>query len=146
VILGVSAFAVGGRLLAADDRGAWTRIDDSTLLVSKELGLAPDPATVADEAVRQRVAGRLAAVAADYILDAPRDDLGKALLLTDELPRKRRAGRHHVFGRRSRNISSATRRATTATSRDCSPPPSAASSSAAGRRSSSTRASVSARP
>jgi ethanolamine utilization protein EutA (predicted chaperonin) len=87
VILGVAAFAVGGRLLAADETGAWTRIDDSARLVAKELGLPIDPRTFADEAVRRRVAQRLAAVAADYILDAPRDDLGKALLLTEELPR-----------------------------------------------------------
>src|SRR5262245_23874145 len=87
VILGVAAFAVGGRLLAADETGAWTRVDDSARLVAQELGLATDPATFADAAVRERVARRLATVAADYILDAPRNDLGKALLLTEELPR-----------------------------------------------------------
>jgi ethanolamine utilization protein EutA len=86
-ILGVAAFAVGGRLLAADASGAWTRIDDSARLVAEELGLAADPATFADPAARQQVARRLAAVAADYILDAPRDRLGRALLLTEELAR-----------------------------------------------------------
>ena len=86
VILGVAAFAVGGRLLAADG-GAWTRIDDSARLVANALGLAPTAATFADEAARKRVAQRLAAIAADYILDTPRDALGKALLLTEELPR-----------------------------------------------------------
>jgi ethanolamine utilization protein EutA len=87
IILGVAAFAVGGRLLAADAAGAWTRVDDSARLVAQELGLATDPATLADPAVRQRIAQRLAAVAADYILDAPRDALGKALLLTEDLAR-----------------------------------------------------------
>src|SRR4051794_7509400 len=87
VILGVAAFAVGGRLLAADAGGAWTRIDDSARLVARELGLPIDPATFADEAVRRRIAQRLAAVAADYIVDAPRDALGRAVLLTEELPR-----------------------------------------------------------
>jgi ethanolamine utilization protein EutA len=87
VILGVAAFAVGGRLLAADDAGAWTRIDDSARRVADELGMAIDPATFADAAVRRRIAQRLAAVAADYIVDAPRDELGRALLLTEELPR-----------------------------------------------------------
>jgi ethanolamine utilization protein EutA len=86
-ILGVAAFAVGGRLLAADASGAWTRIDDSARLVADELGLSPDPTTFADPAVRQQVAERLAAIAADYILDAPRDRLGQALLLTEELAR-----------------------------------------------------------
>src|SRR5215831_3617390 len=87
VILGVAAFAVGGRLLAQDERGAWTRVDDSARRGAAELGLATDPATLADAAVRARIAQRLAAVAADYILDAPRDALGRALLLTEELPR-----------------------------------------------------------
>jgi ethanolamine utilization protein EutA len=86
-ILSVAAFAVGGRLLAADEAGAWTRVDDSARLVAQELGLATDPATLADPAARQQVAHRLAAIAADYILDVPRDRLGKALLLTEELPR-----------------------------------------------------------
>jgi ethanolamine utilization protein EutA len=87
VIVGVSAFAVGGRLLAADERGAWTRVDDSARLVAEELGIATDPATLADETMRRAIAQRLAAIAADYILGAPRDALGRALLLTEELPR-----------------------------------------------------------
>jgi ethanolamine utilization protein EutA (predicted chaperonin) len=87
VILGESAFAVGGRLLASDERGAWTRVDDSARLVAEALGLATDPQTLADEAVRRRIARRLAAIAADYILDAPRDSLAAALALTDPLSR-----------------------------------------------------------
>ena len=87
VILGVAAFAVGGRLLAADEGGAWTRVDDSARLVAEGLGVVTDPQTLADATVRKRIAQRLAAVAADYILDAPRDELGTALLLTEELPR-----------------------------------------------------------
>jgi len=86
-IVGVAAFAVGGRLLAADEGGAWTRVDDSARLVAEELGIATDPATLADPAVRCRIARRLAAIAVDYILDAPRDRLGKALLLTEDLKR-----------------------------------------------------------
>src|SRR5215831_1850783 len=70
VILGVAAFAVGGRLLAADESGTWTRIDDSARLVAQKLALAPNPATFGDEPARKRVAQRLAAIAADYILDA----------------------------------------------------------------------------
>jgi len=87
VILGVAAFAVGGRLLATDERGAWTQVDDSARLVARELGLATDPATLADVAVRRKIAQRLAAIGADYILDAPRDALGRALLLTEDLAR-----------------------------------------------------------
>src|SRR5205807_9282488 len=51
------------------------------------LGVSTDPQTLADEAVRRRIATRLAAIAADYILDAPRNRLGAALALTDPLPR-----------------------------------------------------------
>ena len=87
VIIGVAAFAVGGRLLATDEGGVWTRVDDSARLVAQELGLATDPATLADIAVRRKIAHRLAAIAADYILDAPRDALGQALLLTEDLAR-----------------------------------------------------------
>ena len=86
-ILGVAAFAVGGRLIATDEAGAWTRVDDSARLVAQALGIATDPATLADPAVRGAIAQRLAKIAADYILDAPRDALGRALLVTEELAR-----------------------------------------------------------
>jgi ethanolamine utilization protein EutA len=87
VIVGESAFAVGGRLVATDETGAWSRVDDSARLVAEELGLSTDAASLADEGVRQRIAERLAAIAADYILDAPRDRLGAALALTEDLAR-----------------------------------------------------------
>src|SRR5262249_27303888 len=87
VILGECAFAVGGRLLATDETGAWSRVDDSARLVAEELGIPLDGAALADEAARRRIAARLAAIAADYILDASRDRLGASLALTDDLPR-----------------------------------------------------------
>ncbi len=86
-IVGVSAFAVGGRLVAADDSGAWTRLDDSARLAAEALDLATDAATLARPDVRDAIALRLAAIAADYILGAPPDALGQALLLTEPLPR-----------------------------------------------------------
>jgi ethanolamine utilization protein EutA len=46
-IVGAGAFAVGGRLLAQDASGAWTRIDDSARLVAEDLGLSADPACMA---------------------------------------------------------------------------------------------------
>ena len=88
-IVGLCAFAVGGRLLAADADGGWTRIDHSAELVAADLGIALSPATASDAAVRQKIARRLAAVAADYILDAPLDALAQSLLLTERLPRGR---------------------------------------------------------
>jgi len=88
VIVGVAAFAVGGRLIAADDHGAWTRVDDSARVVAEELGLSTDPHSLADPGARAGIARRLAKIAADYILDTQRDRLGTALRLTDDLARK----------------------------------------------------------
>ncbi len=90
VILGVAAFAVGGRLLATGDDGSWTRVDESAVLTARELGIATDAATLADPAVRARIASRLADVAADMLVDAPLDELGTSLLLTDRIDRTRR--------------------------------------------------------
>ncbi len=86
VIVGEAAFAVGGRLIATDADGTWSRVDDSARLVAEALGLSTDPHSLADEAVRQRIARRLAEIAADYITGTPRDKLGAALALTDDCP------------------------------------------------------------
>jgi ethanolamine utilization protein EutA len=86
-ILGECAFAVGGRLLATEPSGAWTRVDDSARRVAAALGMSTDPATLADEDIRRRIAGRLATIAADYILDTARDPLGASLALTEDIPR-----------------------------------------------------------
>src|SRR5207245_2058141 len=86
-IVGVSAFAVGGRLLAQDASGAWTRIDDPARLVARDLGLRADPASMESLDARRRIASRLAKVAMDYILGAPLDHLGASLQLTEPLPR-----------------------------------------------------------
>ena len=86
-VLGVSAFAVGGRLLAQDEHGAWTRIDDSARAAADDLGLSLDPQALADVGVRQLIARRLASIAADFILDEPRDSLGESLRLTGDLLR-----------------------------------------------------------
>ncbi|MGH6670646.1 MAG: ethanolamine ammonia-lyase reactivating factor EutA [Xanthobacteraceae bacterium] len=87
-IVGLSAFAVGGRLVATDQSGAWSRIDHSARLVADDLGVALSPQALADPALRQKIAGRLAAVAADYIVGGPLDDLGRSLLLTEQLPHR----------------------------------------------------------
>jgi ethanolamine utilization protein EutA len=85
--VGVSAFAVGGRLIAADEAGAFTRVDDSARLVADALGIGTGAATLANPAARQAIARRLATIAADYILGVAPDPLGQALLLTAPLPR-----------------------------------------------------------
>jgi ethanolamine utilization protein EutA len=85
-VLGLQAFAVGGRLIAQDSTGAWTRFDDSVQLIAKEQGWPTDPASLADEGLRSKYAHRLAQVLADYVLGAPKDALGTALGLTPPYP------------------------------------------------------------
>lgn len=87
-IRGVAAFAVGGRLLATDSYGAWTRVDDSARLVAEELGLSTDFRSLSDVKTRKAIAARLATLAVDQIIGTPRDALGKALELTEPLPRE----------------------------------------------------------
>jgi ethanolamine utilization protein EutA len=85
-IVGLSAFAVGGRLLATDESGLWTRVDASARLVAKDLALDCSPQSLAESSVRQRIVQRLAAIGADTILGRTLDALGEALLLTERLP------------------------------------------------------------
>jgi len=86
-IVGLSAFAVGGRLVATDAPGAWTRIDQSAQLVAEDLAIEISPQALADAALRRKIAQRLAVIAADTIVGAPLDRLGQSLLLTEQLPR-----------------------------------------------------------
>lgn len=86
-IIGVAAFAVGGRLVAQDKQGIWSRLDDSAFMVAEELGLGTDPDAMADPTNRAAIARRLAALAVDEILGGPLDELGQRLLLTEPLAR-----------------------------------------------------------
>jgi ethanolamine utilization protein EutA len=85
--VGVAAFAIGGRLIAADQAGDFTRVEDSARLVADALGIGIDATTLANPAARHAIARRLATIAADYILGAPLDPLGRSLLLTAPLTR-----------------------------------------------------------
>jgi ethanolamine utilization protein EutA len=86
-ILDVSAFAVGGRVLAVDAKGAWTRIDETARLAAADLGLTPTAVSFADIEVRRQIARSMAGIIVDNILDAPRDTLGRTLQLTEPLTR-----------------------------------------------------------
>jgi ethanolamine utilization protein EutA len=86
-VVSVAAFAVGGRLIAQDAGGKWTRVDDSARKVAQELGISVDPKTLADSAARQAIARRLASLAVDQIVGSPLDALGHALELTEPLSR-----------------------------------------------------------
>jgi ethanolamine utilization protein EutA len=111
-ILGVAAFAVGGRLLATDEHGSWTRVDESARLVADELGLATDPVSLADGATRQAIANRLAEIAVDQIVGAPLDRLGGTLQLTEPLGRATAPARitfsggvsEYIFGQEDREF------------------------------------------
>ena len=86
-VLSVAAVAVGGRLLARDAAGAWTRIDASAHRVAQDLAIEASPAAFADEAVRTAMARRLATVVVDQILGQPPDALARDLQLTEALSR-----------------------------------------------------------
>ncbi len=87
IVKSVAAFAVGGRLIAQDAAGAWTRVDQSAWLVARDLGLATDAKSLADPAARGKIAARLAVLLVDQITGGARDDLGRALELTEPLDR-----------------------------------------------------------
>ncbi|WP_216838987.1 ethanolamine ammonia-lyase reactivating factor EutA [Caulobacter sp. S45] len=86
-VLSVSAFAVGGRLVAQDAAGAWTRIDDAARLGAADLGIDATPGGFDSAEVRRSLAKRLAQVVIDRITGAPMDALGQALQLTEPLDR-----------------------------------------------------------
>ena len=108
-IISVAAFAVGGRILAQDETGAWSRIDDSALLVARALGIEATPGTVAHESVRHVIAGRLAQIVVDQLTGKALDELGHALELTEPLSRTLKADfisfsggvAEYIFGRES---------------------------------------------
>jgi ethanolamine utilization protein EutA len=78
---------VGGRLLAQDSNGAWTRIDDSARQVAQALGMEASAENFAKETVRQAMAERLAQIVVDQIAGTTLDALGQALALTEPLDR-----------------------------------------------------------
>jgi ethanolamine utilization protein EutA len=86
-LIAVAAFAVGGRLIAQDEGGEWTRVEDSAHAVCRELGIDPSPVVLKDDKVRRRIAKRFAELARDQILFKPLDALGKEFELTEPLPR-----------------------------------------------------------
>ena len=86
-IVSVAAFAVGGRLLARDAAGGWSRIDDTAVAVAQALGIEPTAAAFADPQARVALAKRLANIVVDQILGDGSDALGRSLELTAPLAR-----------------------------------------------------------
>lgn len=85
-ILRTCAFAVGGRLIAFDDQGRLTRIDEAARIVAQALGvelrLGRRPAPEALE----RIVAALADVAVSLLRQRPPAGLARELLLTAPLP------------------------------------------------------------
>jgi ethanolamine utilization protein EutA len=86
-IVSVAAFAVGGRLLAQDASGAWTRCDASARVVAGQMGIEVSPASLGRASHRQAIAERLAQIVIDQITGSAQDGLGRALELTKPLER-----------------------------------------------------------
>lgn len=85
VIVSVSAFAVGGRLIAQDDDDLWTRIDEPARQVANDLGLDLTPAMLADAAVRDQIVNRMLDILMANINGQPLGRLGMTLQLTETL-------------------------------------------------------------
>ncbi|MEO7150711.1 MAG: ethanolamine ammonia-lyase reactivating factor EutA [Burkholderiaceae bacterium] len=86
-ILAVAAFAVGGRVLARDETGRWSRIDDTAQVVARHLGMAATADAFADAANRAAVAERMATLVVDQIAGGALDAVGRQLELTEHLAR-----------------------------------------------------------
>jgi ethanolamine utilization protein EutA len=86
-IRSVAAVAVGGRLVARDRAGEWTRVDDAARLVAAELGVGTTPESLADAATRRAIADRLADLLVEQLSGGGLADLGRALQLTEPLRR-----------------------------------------------------------
>jgi len=84
-IVSIAACAVGGRLMAADDAGHWTRCDDSIHVVADDLGISFRHVSELKDAEREMIVERLAAVLVAMIARASSDPLTEQLLLTEPL-------------------------------------------------------------
>jgi len=85
IVQSVAAFAVGGRVLARDEAGAWTRVTDSARTVAAMLALDIEEAS--QERVRSVMVAQMARVVVNEVLGAPPDNLTMALRLTSPLVR-----------------------------------------------------------
>jgi len=85
-LLSTSAFAVGGRLIAFDEKGRMTRIEGPAEEVAKDVGVKLTLGDVLTKEDRKKIVSRMVDVIVSYATREPNDDLCKALLLTENLP------------------------------------------------------------
>lgn len=84
-ILEVAAYAVGGRLLAQDDSGVWSRMDEAAQDTAADLGVVLHPDSLTDARLRAQIATRLADVLYRVMTRQPDDALTQRLQLTEAL-------------------------------------------------------------
>ena len=84
-IVSIAAYAVGGRLMATDDRGNWTRCDESILAVADDLEISFRHVSELKDEHKQFIVERLAGVLVSIISRAESDPLIERLLLTEPL-------------------------------------------------------------
>ena len=84
-IVSIAACAVGGRLMATDDRGNWVRCDDSIRTVCDHLGITADDVSEITDSHRQQIVTGLAGVLLAIISRSTSDQIVDRLLLTEPL-------------------------------------------------------------
>ena len=84
-IVSIAAYAIGGRLMATDDDGVWSRCDDSIYKVSDDLGITFDDVSGISEPQRQQIVTRLVEVLLGVMRRSRPDRLMDDLLLTAPL-------------------------------------------------------------
>ena len=84
-IVSIAACAVGGRLMATDGDGHWTRCDESILAVVDDLKIQFHHVSELKDAEREMIVERLAAVLVAMVSRASSDPLTEQLLLTEPL-------------------------------------------------------------
>ncbi len=85
-VKGTCAVAVGGRLLAHDDHGRWTRIDDSAHRAARARSITLQPGGLLPAEHLERIIDDLSEVVIGLIQGQPVSGLTKELLLTEPLP------------------------------------------------------------
>jgi ethanolamine utilization protein EutA len=85
-VLANAAVAVGGRLVAFDEDGALTRIEEPALKIAEAAGVALEPGGILDAVQRDKLCQTMVDVLVSAIRFRPWDDLGEELALTAPLP------------------------------------------------------------
>ncbi len=85
VVEGTCAAAVGGRLLAQDGHGRWTRIDESAYRAARDQGVTLRPGEILAGPDLDRIVNALAEVVIGIIQGKPARGLAEELLVTEPL-------------------------------------------------------------